>query len=149
MLKGFKNFLMRGDIITIAVGLVIALAFSTLIKAFTDYVINPVVARLQGGKSVGLGWQLGEEGNEATYLDLGQFISALIYFIIFMAVIYFCVVVPYKHYQARHGVTAFGEPGPVKTCPACLSEDLPAAASKCRYCATEQPPTVGAGAQRV
>ncbi|MGW3405759.1 large conductance mechanosensitive channel protein MscL, partial [Streptomyces zhihengii] len=77
MLKGFKNFLMRGDIITIAVGLVIALAFSTLIKAFTDFVINPVVARLQGGQSVGLGWQLGEEGNDATYLDLGQFISAL------------------------------------------------------------------------
>ncbi|CCK25692.1 putative membrane protein [Streptomyces davaonensis JCM 4913] len=41
VLKGFKNFLMRGDLITIAVGLVIALAFSTLIKAFTDYVINP------------------------------------------------------------------------------------------------------------
>ncbi|MEW2550733.1 MscL family protein [Streptomyces zhihengii] len=149
MLKGFKNFLMRGDIITIAVGLVIALAFSTLIKAFTDFVINPVVARLQGGQSVGLGWQLGEEGNDATYLDLGQFISALIYFIIFMAVIYFCIVVPYKHYQSRHGVAVFQEPGPVKTCPACLSEDLPAAASRCLHCTSEQPPTVGAGSARV
>ncbi|MFE1443777.1 MscL family protein [Streptomyces sp. NPDC058739] len=147
MLKGFKNFLMRGDIITIAVGLVVALAFSTLIKAFTDNVINPIVARLQGDNSAGLGWQLGEEGNEATYLDVGEFISALIYFVIFMAVIYFCIVVPYKHYQARRGVTAFGEPGPVKTCPACLCEDLPAAASKCRHCASEQPPTVGAGVQ--
>ncbi|MFD7323999.1 MscL family protein [Streptomyces sp. NPDC059875] len=143
MLKGFKNFLMRGDLITIAVGLVIALAFSTLIKAFTDYVINPIVSRFQGGESLGLGWQLGEEGNEATYLDLGQFISALIYFIIFMAVIYFLIVVPYKRYQARRGVKAFGEPGPVKTCPACLSEDLPAAASKCLHCATEQPPSTG------
>ncbi|QNP61663.1 MscL family protein [Streptomyces genisteinicus] len=149
MLKGFRNFLMRGDIITIAVGLVIALAFSTLIKAFTDYVINPVVARLQGGDSVGLGWQLGEEGNDATYLDLGQFISALIYFIVFMAVIYFCIVVPYKHYQSRHGVTVFAEPGPVKTCPACLSEDLPEAAVRCRHCTVELPPAVDAGATRV
>ncbi|MBQ1091901.1 MscL family protein [Streptomyces sp. B93] len=144
MLKGFKSFLMRGDLITIAVGLVIALAFSTLVKAFTDYVINPIVSRFQGGTSVGLGWQLGEDGNDATYLNIGQFISALIYFIIFMAVIYFLIVVPYKHYQARHGMKAFAEPGPVKTCPACLSEDLPAAASKCLHCATEQPPTTGA-----
>ncbi|MEU9862473.1 MscL family protein [Streptomyces sp. NPDC047971] len=141
MLKGFKNFLMRGDVIVIAVGLVIALAFSTLIKAFTDYVINPIVARFQGGSSDGLGWQLGDEGNSATYLDIGQFISALIYFLIFVAVVYFLIVVPYKHYQARRGVTVFGEPGPVKTCPACLSEDIPEAATRCRYCTTQLPPT--------
>ncbi|MFD7629636.1 MscL family protein [Streptomyces sp. NPDC059851] len=140
MLKGFKNFLMRGDVIVIAVGLVTALAFSTLIKAFTDYIINPIVARFQGRDSPGLGWQLGEEGNNATYLDIGQFISALIYFLVFLAVVYFLIVVPYKHYQARRGVTVFGEPGPVKTCPACLAEDIPEAATKCRYCTSQQPP---------
>ncbi|MFB7368344.1 MscL family protein [Streptomyces sp. NPDC056222] len=144
MLKGFKNFLMRGDVIVIAVGLVIALAFSTLIKAFTDYVVSPIVARFQGGGSAGLGWQLGEEGNAATYLDIGEFISALIYFLIFVAVVYFLIVVPYKHYQARRGVTVFGEPGPLKTCPACLAEDIPEAATKCRYCTSQQPPA-GAG----
>lgn len=130
---------MRGDVIVIAVGLVIALAFSTLIKAFTDYVVSPIVARFQGGGSAGLGWQLGEEGNDATYLDIGQFISALIYFLIFVAVVYFLIVVPYN-YQARRGVTVFGEQGPVKTCPACLAEDIPAAATKCRYCTSQQPP---------
>ncbi|MEU6364379.1 MscL family protein [Streptomyces sp. NPDC046931] len=143
MLKGFKNFLMRGDVIVVAVGLIVALAFSTLIKAFTDFVINPIIARAQGRNSVGLGWQLGRAGNKATYLDIGSFISAVIYFIVFMAVVYFLIVVPYKHYSARHGAVVFGEPGPVKTCPACLSEDLPAAAAKCRYCATEQPPATG------
>ncbi|MFF9347025.1 MscL family protein [Streptomyces sp. NPDC014734] len=143
MLKGFKNFLMRGDIIVVAVGLIVALAFSTLIKAFTDSVINPIIARAQGGHSAGLGWQLGQEGNKATYLDIGSFISAIIYFIIFMAVVYFLIVVPYKHYSARRGVVAFKEPGPVKMCPACLSEDLPAAAAKCRYCGTDQPRTTG------
>ncbi|ATL84644.1 MscL family protein [Streptomyces samsunensis] len=141
MLRGFKNFLMRGDVIVVAVGLVTALAFSTLIKAFTDSVINPVIARLQGGKSVGLGWQLGAQGNSSTYLNIGSFIAALIYFIIFMAVIYFLIVVPYKFTQARRGVEAFGEPGPVKTCPECLAEDIPEAARKCRYCGSDQPRT--------
>ncbi|MFF4403357.1 MscL family protein [Streptoverticillium reticulum] len=144
MLKGFKNFVMRGDIVTVAVGLIIALAFSTLIKAFTDFVINPIIASLQGGRSMGLGWQLGHRGNKATYLDLGSFISALIYFLIFMAVVYFFIVVPYKHVQARRGVVVFGEPGPLKTCPACLSEDLPAAATKCRHCCADQPPAAAA-----
>ncbi|EUA30035.1 large-conductance mechanosensitive channel, MscL family protein [Mycobacterium xenopi 4042] len=45
--KGFKDFLMRGDVITVAVGLVVALAFSNLVKAFTDSVINPLVAAAQ------------------------------------------------------------------------------------------------------
>ncbi|MEV6115140.1 MscL family protein [Streptomyces sp. NPDC052109] len=143
MLKGFKNFLMRGDVIVVAVGLIVALAFSTLIKAFTDFVINPIIARAQGSHSVGLGWQLGRAGNKATYLDIGSFISVVIYFIIFMAVVYFLIVVPYKHYSARRGSLVFAEPGPVKTCPACLSEDLPAAAAKCRYCGTEQPRATG------
>ncbi|RLU81186.1 mechanosensitive ion channel protein MscL [Streptomyces griseocarneus] len=146
MIKGFKNFIMRGDIVTVAVGLIIALAFSTLIKAFTDFVVNPIIARAQGGRSLGLGWQLGRTGNKATYLDLGSFISALVYFIIFMAVVYFFIVVPYKHVQARRGITAFAEPGPLKTCPACLSEDIPEAARKCRYCGTDQPTQGGARA---
>lgn len=139
MLKSFKGFLMRGDIVTVAVALIIALAFSTLIKAFTDFVINPIVTRFQGGSSLGLGWQLGKAGNAATYLNIGQFISAVIYFIIFMAVVFFLIMLPYKSYQQHRGVTVFKEDGPTKTCPACLSEDIPKAASKCKYCGTDQP----------
>ncbi|MGH3627438.1 MAG: MscL family protein [Sciscionella sp.] len=142
MIRGFKNCLMRGDVITVAIGLVIALAFSTLVKAFTDFVINPLISAAQGGQSLGLGWQLGANGNKATYLDIGSFISAIIYFIIFMAVVYFVIVVPYKHVQARRGIVVFGDPAPTKTCPACLSADLPPAASKCKYCGTEQPAAV-------
>jgi len=141
MLKGFKNFLMRGDVITVAVGLVVALAFSNLVKAFTDSVINPLIAAAQGGNSIGLGWQLGDAGNKSTFLDLGAFISAIIYFIIFMAVVYFVIVMPYKYIQRRRGVTVFGDPAPTKTCPACLSDDLPAKASKCKYCGAEQTQT--------
>jgi large conductance mechanosensitive channel len=95
MLKGFRNFLMRGDVVVVAVGLVVALAFSNLVKAFTDNIINPLIAAAQGGvKGPGLGWQLVSGGGDGTYLNLGAFISAIIYFIIFMAVVYFLIVVP-------------------------------------------------------
>jgi large conductance mechanosensitive channel len=138
-MRGFKNFLLRGDVIVVAVGLIVALAFSTLIGAFTTNVIDPIIARAEGSNSIGLGWQLGAAGNKTTFLNIGSFISAVIYFVIFIAVVYFVIVIPYKVVSARRGVTVFGDPPPVKTCPACLSADLPAAATKCKYCATEQP----------
>jgi large conductance mechanosensitive channel len=138
-MRGFKNFLMRGDVIVVAVGLVVALAFSMLIAAFTTNIINPIITRLQGGSSLGLGVQLGSDHNPKTFMNFGAFISAIIYFVIFMAVVYFVIVVPYKAVQARRGQTVFGDPAPVKTCPYCLSTDLPAAASKCKYCGTDQP----------
>lgn len=138
MIKGFRNFLMQGSVVVIAIGLMVALAFSTLIKAFTDAIINPLLNRFQGGGGIGLGIQLGDEGNPKTFVDIGSVLSAVIYFIVFMAVLYFLIVVPYKAMMARRGETVFGEPAPVKTCPACLSEDLPVAASKCKYCGTDQ-----------
>ena len=140
MLRGFKNFLMRGDVIVIAVGLIVALAFSTLISAFTTNVINPLIAAAQGSKNgPGLGWQLVSGGGTGTYLNLGLFISAIIYFIIFMAVVYFLIVLPYKYVMARQGKTVFGDPAPTATCPACLSDDLPIGATKCKYCASDLP----------
>ena len=138
-MRGFKNFLMRGDVIVVAVGLVIALAFSALITSFTTNIINPIIQSFTGGK-VGLGFQI-RSGNPKTVVDFGAFISAIIYFVIFMAVVYFLIVVPYKMVQARRGQVVFGDPAPVKTCPACLSSDLPAAASRCKYCGTDQPVT--------
>ena len=137
MFKGFRNFLMRGDIVTVAVGLAVALAFSALIAAFTADIIKPIVARAQGSHSVGLGVQLGNDNNPSTFINFGALISALIYFVIFMLVVYFVIVVPYRHIQARRGQTVFGDPAPVKTCPQCLSEDLPVAALKCKYCASD------------
>jgi large conductance mechanosensitive channel len=134
MLKGFKNFLMQGDLIVIAVGLVVALAFSTLIKAFTDNVITPLVNALAGGGSTGqgIGWTLNGQR-----VDLGAFISAIIYFVVFMAVIYFVIVVPYRAYMKRLGTTVFGPPASTKECPHCLSAGLPLAATKCKFCAGE------------
>jgi large conductance mechanosensitive channel len=129
--RGFKNFLMQGDLVVVAVGLVIALAFSTLVKAFTDSVITPLVNAAGGGGTTGLGFHV-----RGQLVDLGSFVSAVIYFIVFMAVVYFAIVVPYRTYQRRRGVAVFTEPPPTKACPACLSDGLPVEATKCRYCGT-------------
>ena len=138
MPKGFRNFLMRGDVIVVVVGLSIALAFSNLVKAFTDNIVNPLVAAAQGGvKGPGLGWQLVNGGSDGTYLNLGAFISAIIYFIIFMAVVYSLIVVPYKYVMARMSKTVFAEPPPTKTCPACLSDDLNPGATRCKHCGAD------------
>ena len=136
-MQGFKKFLMQGDLIVIAVGLVVATAFSTLIKAFTDSVITPLVNAAGGGgkKGTGLGWTINNQR-----INVGAFISAVVYFVIFMAVIYFVLVVPYRAYMARRGATVFGDPDPVKTCPHCLSKDVPEAATRCKHCATDLAP---------
>ena len=143
MLRGFKNFLMRGNVIVAAIGLVIALAFSGLVTAFTTDVVDPLIARLQGSHSVGLGVQLGAAGDKATFVNLGQLVSAIVYFVVYLAVVYFAIVTPYKRISARRGTTVFGDPPALKTCPACLSSDLPAAASKCLHCGSDQPAPAG------
>jgi len=136
MLKGFKNFLMRGELIVIAVGLVVALAFSTLIASFTGDIITPLINSLAGNatKGPGLGWTINGQ-----FIAVGAFISAIVYFVIFMSVVYFILVVPYRKYMARQGTVVFGAPtpaAPVKTCPECLSADLPEAATKCWHCSS-------------
>ncbi|MER7274040.1 MscL family protein [Dactylosporangium sp. NPDC000244] len=134
MLKGFKNFLMQGDLIVVAVGLVVALAFSTLIKAFTDSIITPLIGAIGGGGTAGkgLGWTINGQR-----IDVGAFVGALIYFIIFMAVIYFLIVVPYRAYMSHRGQTVFGDPPPTKQCPRCKLADLPTGAQRCPHCTSE------------
>ena len=129
IVAGFKSFLMQGDVVVIAIGLVIALAFSTLIKAFTDNIITPLVNSAGSGGATGLGFHVNGQ-----LVNIGAFVAAVIYFVIFMVVVYFAIVVPYRAYQSRRGVTVFGDPAPAKSCPECLSADLPVGATKCRYC---------------
>jgi large conductance mechanosensitive channel len=137
VLKGFRDFIMRGDVITVAVGLVVALAFSNLVKAFTETVINPLVAAVQPHTALGLGVQLGDPGNKTTFLDFGSLIGAFIYFVVFMATVYLAIVVPYRAIQKSRGVTVFGEEPATKACAECCS-DIPEPAHKCKYCASDQ-----------
>jgi large conductance mechanosensitive channel len=130
-MRGFKNFLMQGQLVVVAVGLSIALAFSVLVQTFTGAIITPLVNAAGGGEN-GLGVRVNGQ-----LLDFGSLISAIVYFIVFVAIVYFAIVVPYRSYQQRRGVAVFTEPPPTKACPACLSDGLPLEATKCRYCATE------------
>jgi large conductance mechanosensitive channel len=131
-LRGFKTFLMQGNVVVAAVGLSLALAFSTLVSAFTGAVITPLVNAAGGGGTNGLGFRV-----RGQLVDLGSLVSAVIYFVIFVAVVYFAIAVPYRAYSRRRGVAVFTDPPPTKACPACLSDGLPLEATKCRYCATE------------
>ncbi len=142
MLKGFKNFLLQGQLIIIAVGLVVALAFSGLITAFTTNIITPLINAIAGKSNggLGLGWKVNGQ-----FISVGAFISAVVYFVIFMSVVYFVIVAPYRRYMKKQGVTVYAAPTPPppeKTCPECLQTDLPAAANKCWHCASDLTQTV-------
>ena len=133
-MRGFKNFLMQGELIVIAVGLVVALAFSTLIKAFTDNIITPLVNAAAGGGAggKGIGWTISGQR-----INLGAFIAAIIYFVILMAVVYFVIVVPYRGYMQRRGTSVFGVAMATKTCPRCFSSGLPMEATRCKFCGSD------------
>lgn len=92
-MKGFKDFVMQGNVIDLAVGVVIGGAFTALVTGFVDYIINPVVAAAGGSGSIGLGYQIiGDNPN--TFINVGALISAIITFLITAAVVYFVFVMP-------------------------------------------------------
>jgi large conductance mechanosensitive channel len=100
MLKGFKDFLMRGNVVDLAVGIAIGVAFTALVGAFGTAIINPLIAAVGGGgaDSRGLGFSLTD--SSATYINIGLLINAFIVFLVTMAVIYYAVVVPVMKMQA-------------------------------------------------
>lgn len=108
MLKGFKDFIMRGNVIELAVAVVIGSAFTAIVTAFTNNIINPIVAALGGNPEVGgLAIQL-RSGDPTTRVDFGAVISAGLNFLIIAAVVYFLLIAPMNklnELQAkRHGV---------------------------------------------
>ena len=101
MLKGFKDFLFKGNVIDLAIAFVMGTAFTAVVKSFTDGIINPLIARIGGGSGIGLGFQLGEDGNPKTFVDLGTVITAGINFVLIAAVLYFVLVVPVDTIKKR------------------------------------------------
>ncbi|GAA1474668.1 large conductance mechanosensitive channel protein MscL [Corynebacterium felinum] len=93
MLKGFKDFILRGNVIELAVAVVIGTAFTAIVTAFTDHLINPLIASVGGADVSGLGFHI-ISGNDATFLDFGAVITAAINFIIVAAVVYFILIMP-------------------------------------------------------
>lgn len=93
MLQGFKDFILRGNVIDLAVGVVIGAAFTAVVSAFTDNIVTPLISSVGGSDYSGLGFRI-IPGNDATFLDFGAVISSGIHFILVAAVVYFVIVVP-------------------------------------------------------
>src|SRR5690625_5789390 len=84
MLKGFKDFIMRGNVIDLAVGVIIGAAFTAIVTAITDSLIQPIINSFGSADMAGLGFQITD--NENTFIDFGVVITAVINFLIIAAV---------------------------------------------------------------
>ena len=93
MLKGFKDFIMQGNVIALAVAVVIGTAFAAIVDSFTTAIINPLIALLGGNNEIGFAVQLLPD-NPETVMDFGLLITAIINFLLIAAIIYFVLVAP-------------------------------------------------------
>lgn len=93
MLKGFKEFIMQGNVIDLAVAVVIGSAFASIVDAFTSAIINPLIALLGGNNEMGFAFQI-LDNNPETIMDFGLLITAIINFLLIAAIIYFVLVAP-------------------------------------------------------
>lgn len=128
MVQDFKKFLLRGNVVDLAVAVVIGAAFGAIVTALVQGLITPLVAAITGSPDFSkLGFML----NESKF-NYGIVINAALSFIIIAAVVFFLVVVPINALMAR----ARREPTPDPTttkCPECLSE-IPVGAKRCAFC---------------
>lgn len=103
MLKGFKDFIMRGNIIDLAVAVVIGSAFAAVVSTVVTSLIEPILAATGGGSSSGIEYTI-IQGNDATVIDFSAIINAFVVFLITAAVVYFVFVMPsnkFAEYQSR------------------------------------------------
>jgi large conductance mechanosensitive channel len=129
---GFKTFLLRGNVVELAVGVVIGIAFGVVVTAFVKDLVTPLIAALFGKPDFSaLTFTI--NNSKFTY---GDFINAIIAFLIVAAVIYFFVVVPYTAMVARSRKEPPADPT-TKKCTECLSE-IPLDARRCAFCTSPQ-----------
>jgi large conductance mechanosensitive channel len=100
VLKGFKDFVLRGNVVDLAVAVVIGAAFTTIVTAFTSRIIEPLINAVTPPSSPGFGVQL-VDGKENTYIDLAAVVTAVLNFVIIAAVVYFVIVLPLNTLKAR------------------------------------------------
>lgn len=100
MFKGFKEFLMRGNVIDLAVAVIIGTAFTAIVTAIADSLIKPLIAAIGGANVTGLAWQIVDNNPEST-INFAAIITAIINFAIVAAVVYFIIVMPMKKLQDR------------------------------------------------
>jgi large conductance mechanosensitive channel len=131
--RGFKTFLLRGNVVDLAVGFVIGVAFSAVVTALVKDLVTPLIAAIFGKPDFGA---LTFTINNSKFL-YGDFINAVVAFVLVAAVIYYVVVVPYTALVSRSRKEPPADPT-TKKCTECLSE-IPIAATRCAFCTQPQP----------
>ena len=132
-MRGFKTFLLRGNVVDLAVGVVIGVAFGSVVTAFVKDLMTPLIAALFGSPDFA---SLTFTINKSKFL-YGDFINSVVAFVLVAIVIYFFVVLPFTALIARF----HKEPPPdptIKKCTECLS-DIPIDARRCAFCTSPQP----------
>jgi large conductance mechanosensitive channel len=129
MLSGFKQFILRGNVVDMAVGVVVGAAFATVVTAFTKDVLTPFIAAIVGKPDFSyLGFTI-----RNTHFPVGDFINAAIAFLLVAAAVYFFVVTPVNMLVARMRKAPVPADPTTKKCPECLSE-IPIQARRCAHC---------------
>jgi large conductance mechanosensitive channel len=131
--KGFRAFLLHGNVVDLAVGFVIGVAFGGVVSAFVKDLVTPLIAAIFGKPDFST---LTFMVNNSKFL-YGDFINAVITFVTVAAVIYYFVVVPYTALVSRSRKEPPADPT-TKKCPECLSE-IPIDAKRCAFCGQPQP----------
>jgi large conductance mechanosensitive channel len=141
MLTGLKQFLLRGNVLDLAVAVVIGTAFGAMVTALVKDLLTPLIAAIVGTPDFSA---LQFEVNGSKFL-IGDFINAVLSFLLIATAVYFFVVVPMNAFIAR---MRRGEATPdptTKKCPECMSE-VPIAARRCAFCTSTLPPAAPARA---
>lgn len=136
-MKGFRDFLLRGNVVDLAVAVVIGTAFGVVITAFVKDILTPLIT-IPGKTDFS---QLTAKVGGGVF-KYGDFINALISFIIIAAAIYFLVVLPMQKLLARRRTDTAAGPT-TRECPRCLSS-VPQAATRCAFCTSDLTPEVPA-----
>jgi large conductance mechanosensitive channel len=132
-MKGFRKFLMRGNVIDLAVAVVIGVAFNAIVQALVKYMITPLITAITGNGKPFSNLSFTVHHSQFTY---GQVINAMLSFLVIAAVIYWLIVAPAaKLTELANRNKAASD----RQCPECLST-IPVAATRCMYCTSEVPP---------
>lgn len=129
MLQGFKQFLMRGNVIDLAVAVVMGAAFGAVVTSLVETLVTPLIAAILGQPDFSA---IAFTVNGSRFM-IGRFINAIVSFLLIATAVYFFIVVPVNALMAR---LRRGEATPdptTKACPECLS-DVPIAARRCAFC---------------
>lgn len=129
MLKGFRDFILRGNVVDLAVAVIIGAAFGAVVTSLTTNIITPLISAVVSKPNFS-SLVLTVHGGKIQY---GDFLNALLDFLIKASVVYFFIVVPVGYLLAKVKGPVPDAPPVTKPCPECLS-DIPVAAKRCKFC---------------